>query len=375
MKRLLLLLVVLAGAVAAAAFTVPSNAANVNGQTISQSALNSDLAAIAASPEYQCALNAEIVVQSRGQAGLPPVNGVGAGTYDSSFVTYWLSRMIDDTLLQQLAARRGVVLTQSQLSSARTEALQSLQTTLNEVSGTQYQCQVTPSAVLASVPSSFSSELITSQAYNDLLVARSAAGDTTDASLRRYFSAHASDFDTLCVSGILVQSQSQASQLRSQIEAGASFSQIASADSQDIDQRGQGGKPRVLLRHLELVCVGNAGRGLALDRRRHRADRLLGRWLRPDPAQRARPGPVRERPVGSARRRAGQQPATCRPAAERHRRQGPGRRQPHVRQLARRDRRAGVLPPPSPPTSSVLSPQANQPTYAAASGGTSGTSG
>ena len=163
MKRLLLLLVVLAGAVAAAAFTVPTNAANVNGQTISQSALNSDLAAIAGSPEYQCALNAEIVVQSRGQAGLPPVNGVGTGTYDSTFVSYWLSRMVDDTLLQQLAARRGVVLTASQLSSARTEALQSLQTTINDVAGSQYQCQVTPSSVLASVPSSFSDKLITAR--------------------------------------------------------------------------------------------------------------------------------------------------------------------------------------------------------------------
>ncbi len=375
MKRLLLLLVVLAGAVAAAAFTVPSNAANVNGQTISQSALNSDLAAIAASPEYQCALNAEIVVQSRGQAGLPPVNGVGSGTYDSTFVTYWLSRMVDDTLLQQLGARRGVVLTQSQLSSARTEALQSLQTTLNEVAGTQYQCQVTPSAVLASVPSSFSSELIAAQAYNDLLVERSSAGDTTDASLRRYFSAHTSDFDTLCVSGILVQSQSQASQLRSQIEAGASFSQIATANSQDAASAAKGGdlgcfsatssSYASVKQDVGSLSIGGVTEPIATSGGGYVLIQLNAR----DPAQYTSARSA----VRAAVRANNQQRAAQLLSATAGKAQvdvNPMYGSWHAATAAR-----GVLPPPSPPTSSVLSPQANQPTYATASGGTSGTSG
>ncbi len=374
MKRLLLLLVVLAGAVAAAAFTVPTNAANVNGQTISQSALNSDLAAIAGSPEYQCALNAEIVVQSRGQAGLPPVNGVGTGTYDSTFVSYWLSRMVDDTLLQQLAARRGVVLTASQLSSARTEALQSLQTTINDVAGSQYQCQVTPSSVLASVPSSFSDKLITAQAYNDLLVDRFAS-DTTDAALRRYFAAHASDFDTLCVSGILVQTQDQANQLRSQIEAGASFSQIASTDSQDASSAAKGGDlgcfPATSSSYASVkqdvgsLSLGDVTEPIASSGGGYVLIKLDAR----DPTQYASARSA----VRAAVRATNQQRAAKVLSAAAGRAQvdvNPMYGNWHAATAAR-----GVLPPPSPPTSSVLSPQANQPTYPAASGGTSGASG
>ena len=49
MKRFLVLLVVLAGGLAWAAFSVPSNAATVNGSAISQQDLNSDVSAIAGS--------------------------------------------------------------------------------------------------------------------------------------------------------------------------------------------------------------------------------------------------------------------------------------------------------------------------------------
>jgi hypothetical protein len=51
MKRFLVLLVVLAGGVAWAAFSVPSNAATVNGSAISQQDLNSDVSAKANSAD------------------------------------------------------------------------------------------------------------------------------------------------------------------------------------------------------------------------------------------------------------------------------------------------------------------------------------
>ena len=75
MKRLIVLLIVLAGGLAAAAFVVPSNAATVNGVSISQQQVNSDLNAIAHSPDYQCFLNAEEAVATGGQTALPPIDG------------------------------------------------------------------------------------------------------------------------------------------------------------------------------------------------------------------------------------------------------------------------------------------------------------
>ena len=70
MKRFLVLLVVLAGGVAAAAFTVPSNAATVNGTSISQQDLNSDVNAIAHSTYYQCYLNSQEYLSSEGSQEL-----------------------------------------------------------------------------------------------------------------------------------------------------------------------------------------------------------------------------------------------------------------------------------------------------------------
>ena len=66
MKRLIVLLIVLAGGLAAAAFVVPSNAASVDGVSISQQQVDSDLHAIAGSADYQCFLNAEEAVGSDG---------------------------------------------------------------------------------------------------------------------------------------------------------------------------------------------------------------------------------------------------------------------------------------------------------------------
>ena len=75
MKRLIVLLIVLAGGLAAAAFVVPSNAASVNGVSISQQQVNSDLHAIAGSADYQCFLNAEEAVSTNGEASLPSLSG------------------------------------------------------------------------------------------------------------------------------------------------------------------------------------------------------------------------------------------------------------------------------------------------------------
>jgi len=66
------LLIVLAGGLAWAAFSVPSNAATVNGATISQHDLNSDVNAIAGSEYYQCYLNSEAYLSSNGSQQLPP---------------------------------------------------------------------------------------------------------------------------------------------------------------------------------------------------------------------------------------------------------------------------------------------------------------
>ena len=126
MKRLIVLLVLLAGGLAAAAVFVPTNAATVNGTTVSQSQLNSDVSAIAGSAEYQCYLNSEDYLASNGASELPPVTGAGKGqnpgddpTATSAFVATYLDTEIGHQLVLQLAARRGITVTQAELDAAR----------------------------------------------------------------------------------------------------------------------------------------------------------------------------------------------------------------------------------------------------------------
>ena len=112
MKRFLVLLVVLAGGVAWAAFSIPSNAATVNGTSISQADLNSDVSAIANSAYYQCYLNSEEYISSEGSEEAPPVVGAGTGQYagdhptaTSAFVASYLETDIGHQLALQASAQ------------------------------------------------------------------------------------------------------------------------------------------------------------------------------------------------------------------------------------------------------------------------------
>ena len=114
MKRLLVLLLVLAGGLAAAALTVPTNAADVNGTAISQQSLNSDVDARSpAARDYQCYLNSQAYLGSSGAQQLPaggrgrPEPGSGSiPTATSAFVATYLDTEIGHQLVAKLAAQR-----------------------------------------------------------------------------------------------------------------------------------------------------------------------------------------------------------------------------------------------------------------------------
>ena len=225
---------VIAGGLAAAAFTVPSDAASVNGHGISVSSLNGELAAIGASPEYQCYLQASVVLDSQGQSQLPAIGGVGqaggpgaGGTYNAAFVRYWLSRMVSTELVAQQARARGVAVTAADVTAARAETERIITGTLVTLQqdGVQPTCSPVPSGaqVFASLPAAFVDSLARAQATSDLLAARVVGSDLTQGSMDRYFAAHRADFDTLCVDGFSVATQAGAAQIRAGIAAGTPF--------------------------------------------------------------------------------------------------------------------------------------------------------
>jgi hypothetical protein len=238
-KRLTVLLIVVAGALAAAALAVPSTAATVNGVSISQQSLNSDLAAIANSPDYQCFMKAEQAVETDGQTALPAVYGPGqvaAGeahpTVTTKFADSYLDTEIVHQLILQVAATDHVHPTAQELSTARTDLAGQISGILTEVEGSAYACGttgVTGKAVLATLPSSFVAQNARFDAEVSLLEEDAAGVGSSAADLVRYFGDHPAEFATACFTVAEYSSASAAAAGRAATVSGTPFAQEATA--------------------------------------------------------------------------------------------------------------------------------------------------
>jgi hypothetical protein len=247
-KRLIVLLIVLAGGLAAAAFAVPSNAALVNGVSITQQQLNSDLTAIAGSPDYQCFINAEEAVGTGGQSALPSVDGagpiVGGGshpTVTTGFAGYYLNTVIGHQLVFELAARQHLRLTPQDLATARTELNGQMTAILSDVASSKYACgsgttALTAKEVLDTMPASFVDTSVKFDATVSLMEEDAAGVGPSSAALQRYFANHAAEFDTACFTVAEYASQTDAEAAVAQVAAGTPFSTVALAT--------QGGGPQ-----------------------------------------------------------------------------------------------------------------------------------
>jgi PPIC-type PPIASE domain len=235
-KRLLVLLIVLAGGLAAAAFAVPTNAATVNGTAISQQQLNSDLTAIANSPDYQCFLNAEELVGTQGQTALPAIHGVGSysgshPTVTAAFAANYLDTLVGHQLVFELAAKQHLHVAPQDVKTAHTQLVSQMTAILQDVAGSQYACggseSLTAAAVLATVPSSFVNRNVQFDATVSVFEENEAGVGSTTADLERYYAAHASEFDTACFTVAEYTTQAAAQAAAATVAGGTPFAQVA----------------------------------------------------------------------------------------------------------------------------------------------------
>jgi PPIC-type PPIASE domain len=250
-KRLLVLLLVLAGGVAWAAFSVPSNAATVNGSSISQADLNSDVNAIAGSAYYQCYLNSETYLSSNGSQQLPSVVGAGTGqnvgdhpTATTGFTANYLETKIGHQLLLQVASERHVTVTQAELTAARSNLTAEITSVMSEILQTQegqdvrYGCSltgqpVTGTQVLDTMPASFVDEQVQFGATAAALEEDLAGVGSSENDLESYYNAHSAAFDTACLTAAVFSSQSAAEDAAAQVASGTPFATVASNTSSD----------------------------------------------------------------------------------------------------------------------------------------------
>ena len=247
MKRLLVLLVLLAGGLVAAALSVPTNAAVVNGSAISQQQLNSDVSAIAGSRYYQCYLNSEDYLASNGGQELPPVQGAGKGqntgdnpTATSAFVATYLDTEIGHELVLQVAAKRGVTVTPAQLADARTALSNQISSVMQQVSQTAqgqnptFSCgpRLTPltgEEVLGQLPASFVDNQVQFVATATALQESLAGVGSSESDLVRYYTGHRSEFDTVCFNAAAYSSESDAATAAASVASGTPFDQVAAS--------------------------------------------------------------------------------------------------------------------------------------------------
>ena len=235
-------IVVTAAVAIGIAYAVPSNAAVVNGAGLSTSVVQSDLDAMANNSAYLCYLNASALVRSNGTSGLSSVKGATPGTYSSNFVTLWMNQEITRTLLEQKASSAGIPEpSTADLAQARTDLMSSIDSTLAQVSGSQYQCPVTSQAILGGMPKGFVDRQVAAQALSEAFLAHSAGISITPDAVRAYYDANTAKFDKICVSGILVSSKATAESLKAQLAAGADFTTLATQNSIDAQSKAQGG--------------------------------------------------------------------------------------------------------------------------------------
>jgi hypothetical protein len=241
----LAVLVVAAGVVAAGAVSIPATALTVDGVSVTRAAVDSDLATINQNPAFACYLDASIAVRSSNTASLPAIGGAGSsGTYSTAYVDFWLSQLVNNQLIEQLARRQHLGLDATALSAGRTDLVNSIGATLGSAaaaSGQSAVCASSGAALVSTLPPGFVTQMALSQAAGDLVLAHAAGYGLATGQLSRYFVAHQSQFRTICLSVIQTASSTAAALVRLSIAAGQSFAAAASADSTDTASAAHGG--------------------------------------------------------------------------------------------------------------------------------------
>jgi hypothetical protein len=213
-RKLLVLAVGLLALAGAGCNPTSPYAAKVNGGTISQGDLNSELTAIRSDPAY---LN-QIESQS-------PVTGAGQDSFDTSFVAQVLNREIVFELVHQLVAQRGITINGQDLTLARADVASALG----------------GASIFDRLPPSYQASLVRHSAEVTALEARLAHVDVSGPAIANYYATRPQDFVQQCVSHILFASQSDAAAARAQIVAGANFADVARSESQDQASAANGG--------------------------------------------------------------------------------------------------------------------------------------
>jgi hypothetical protein len=216
----------------------------VNGTTVSASTFRSELAAIGSNADLQCYLTA----LSSGTFS----QGAGADSFAASGVAAWSSLRVEGMAIEQYVAQHLHYTPSAQDLAQAKASLEAELTTA--ASSKQYTCPGSSAQALASMPAEMRDQQILAQAASvRLLSTINSAIPVTYASLKAYYTAHRSDYDTLCVSAAIVNPANVAA-FDADLAKGASVVALVKKYSLDRQSAAQGGA---------FGCYGPSSKGYA----------------------------------------------------------------------------------------------------------------
>ncbi len=249
MRRVLALLVVAAVICVGAGLAIPTSTVAVSGEALSQSQFNDELAAIHASASWQCYLQAQAYLDSL--ATPSPIEGVAVPTWNAAAATEWANtRATDLAIISYVRRVSPEALSPASVAGATPALEQSITSTLQAAfrpSGTGGQgFTCTGAAVgattLDSMPEWFQTEQATAQAAKLALQQLIPSPlPTQGPELEAWFNQHAGEFETTCLSIIATTSPDTAELAASAIASGESFASAAKRYSQDTSSAAHGG--------------------------------------------------------------------------------------------------------------------------------------
>lgn len=230
MRRLVVLIVLALLGAGLYGWTSSTSAVSVAGSQVSDSTFLAELSAISSTPTLQCYLDA----LSHTVVG----PGAGAATASASSAATWANLRIEGISVANYVSTTFHYIPNA---AALAEAKTSLEAELTEAaSSAQYSCPGTSAQALAAMPTEMRNAQIREQAMSTYLVSRlNTTIPLTLASLRTYYKAHVSQYDTICISIALV-APAQVSAFSAAEAKGESVAALAKQFSSDASAKKGG---------------------------------------------------------------------------------------------------------------------------------------
>lgn len=219
MRRLSVLIFLVAVVAACSACNVTPSAATVNGTQISESTFHTELDRVSQSSSVRCALGL-ITGQS------VPSQGAGTGTVPTKDADAVLSLMIDQVLYNQDLARLKSTVDATYTTFARSSMAQYL-----TPSSGNSPCGASGTQLVSELPSWFVDQEVNFIATQARLTAVLGHTDLGPAGVDAFYQANPSDFQELCLDALATPTQSEAAAARVKIQHGASFASVAESSS------------------------------------------------------------------------------------------------------------------------------------------------